>query len=273
VHSAGIIHLDLKPKNLFVSLSFELRIGDFGVSRNSCHEALNLNRLTDYVCTRWYRPPELLCGSKAYSDKVDIWACGCILVEMFTRVAMFPGLTTFDQLAKIMKYVGTPTIASITKVCKKRKIHAFLSQQPQVESSPLKDLFTEINFTAEVEDLVRKMVAWDPDARPDCSSILAHVYLVELHDEGDEPTRDAVHELFEHERRKVDMDYLEKELFDELLEHYPHLAAQLKPTKNDITSYDLLPQRNIDDDEEASNSEDDGGADSSARDLAQKFMT
>ena len=41
-------------------------------------------QLSDYVATRWYRAPELLVGDAAYGRGVDIWAIGCMLVEIAT---------------------------------------------------------------------------------------------------------------------------------------------------------------------------------------------
>ena len=37
---------------------------------------------TDYVATRWYRAPELLVGDTQYGPKVDVWAIGCVFVEL-----------------------------------------------------------------------------------------------------------------------------------------------------------------------------------------------
>ncbi len=37
-----------------------------------------------------YRPPELLLGSKEYTNKVDMWSAGCILAEMLSRAPLFP---------------------------------------------------------------------------------------------------------------------------------------------------------------------------------------
>lgn len=45
---------------------------------------------TDYVATRWYRPPELLVGAH-YGTPIDIWAVGCILAELTDGQPLFPG--------------------------------------------------------------------------------------------------------------------------------------------------------------------------------------
>jgi cyclin-dependent kinase 7 len=58
---------------------------------------------------RWYRPPELLFGSRFYSAAVDIWSMGTILVELVLRVPFLSGDTDADQLKKTFHAMGTPT--------------------------------------------------------------------------------------------------------------------------------------------------------------------
>lgn len=99
-------HTDLKPENLLVNGDGELKLCDFGVARTTN----SAGKYTDYVATRWcaprcappsrhhrrlsvarrfararrYRAPELLIGKVHYSMPVDVWALGCIMVEMLT---------------------------------------------------------------------------------------------------------------------------------------------------------------------------------------------
>jgi serine/threonine protein kinase len=47
--------------------------------------------MSDYVCTRWYRAPEIMLRKGSCSKPADIWALGCILGELLTRKALFPG--------------------------------------------------------------------------------------------------------------------------------------------------------------------------------------
>jgi serine/threonine protein kinase len=64
---------------------------------------------TDYVATRWYRSPENLIGMKKSTVAIDIFALGCVAVELFTLTPLFPGSNTVDQLSKIFSLLGTPT--------------------------------------------------------------------------------------------------------------------------------------------------------------------
>ena len=52
------------------------------VSTNFLTIAAPGNEFTDYVATRWYRAPELLVGDTQYGPKVDVWAIGCVFVEL-----------------------------------------------------------------------------------------------------------------------------------------------------------------------------------------------
>jgi serine/threonine protein kinase len=61
------------------------------------------------VATRWYRAPEVLLGSKSYSEAADLWSVGCILGEMLRGKALFNGSNTIDQVEKIMVFTGRPT--------------------------------------------------------------------------------------------------------------------------------------------------------------------
>jgi cyclin-dependent kinase-like len=72
-HRNEIIHRDIKPENLLVSINHKVKLCDFGFSRTMPQSK---NGMTDYVATRWYRPPELLLGSSTYGKDIDIWAIG-----------------------------------------------------------------------------------------------------------------------------------------------------------------------------------------------------
>jgi len=61
------------------------------------------------VVTLWYRPPDVLLGSTDYSTSLDMWAVGCIFVEMMTGVPLFPGVKEgYDQLDKIFRVCVKP---------------------------------------------------------------------------------------------------------------------------------------------------------------------
>ena len=94
IHSAGIIHRDLKLANIAVNEDVELRILDFGLARTQTEE------MTGYVATRWYRAPEIMLSWMRYDQTVDMWSIGCILGEMITGKPLFPG-KDYSELEKM----------------------------------------------------------------------------------------------------------------------------------------------------------------------------
>ena len=81
IHSKEIIHRDLNPNNIFIYKDYSIKIGDFGISKH-CYSTKT------YVGTQYYKAPEILNGN-VYNNKVDIWALGCILYELFTLEKCF----------------------------------------------------------------------------------------------------------------------------------------------------------------------------------------
>ncbi|KAI0492779.1 hypothetical protein KFK09_027055 [Dendrobium nobile] len=105
LHDNWVLHRDLKTSNLLFNNRGELKICDFGLSRQY---GSPLKPYTQLVVTLWYRAPELLLGAKKYSTAIDMWSLGCIMAELLTREPLFPGKSELDQLDKIFKTLGTP---------------------------------------------------------------------------------------------------------------------------------------------------------------------
>uniref|UniRef100_A0A1I7U7F4 Protein kinase domain-containing protein n=3 Tax=Caenorhabditis tropicalis TaxID=1561998 RepID=A0A1I7U7F4_9PELO len=107
IHSKDIMHRDMKPENILVTLRNVIKIADFGQAciylKNNADEEYDEN-----VATRWYRAPELLFGSRKYGPSVDIWAIGCILAELVRGKPIFPGRSELEQISVIFGVLGTP---------------------------------------------------------------------------------------------------------------------------------------------------------------------
>lgn len=104
LHSLSIVHRDIKPENLLVSKDYRLKICDFGFAKQ--YRGEREEDLTDYVATRWYRPPELLVGGY-YGKEIDLWAVACIMCELIDGNPLFPGENELDQLFLIQKSLGS----------------------------------------------------------------------------------------------------------------------------------------------------------------------
>ena len=106
LESISIAHRDMKPQNILVNdNTWNLLICDFGSAKRLVPGEPNLA----YICSRCYRAPELIFGSTNYTTQIDMWAAGCIIVEMITLEPIFRSDSNIDQLVEIIKILGTPT--------------------------------------------------------------------------------------------------------------------------------------------------------------------
>ena len=96
----------MKPENLVLRDADLLKITDFGIIREQA-QILN-GPCTEYIATRWYRAPEVVLKSTDYDCKIDVFAIGCIMAEMYSLVPLFPGSSEMDQIKKICAVMGTP---------------------------------------------------------------------------------------------------------------------------------------------------------------------
>src|SRR3569833_1360688 len=81
IHSANVLHRDLKPGNLLVNADCELKICDFGLARGfSIDPEENAGYMTEYVATRWYRAPEIMLSFQSYTKaSKSFFFCVCSL--------------------------------------------------------------------------------------------------------------------------------------------------------------------------------------------------
>lgn len=180
LHSANVAHRDLKPANLVTNISCELKIIDFGLSRSV---DVPFSDLTDYVITRWYRPPELLLENTNYTTAVDIWSVGCIFAEMYNRKPVFPGRNTMDQLRLISQNVGKPP----AHIVEHKEALEKLRELPEGHLN-IPKLVPGLASNKEGMDFLTKLWTLDPSKRPSAAEMLAHPFLAHLHDESDEPS-------------------------------------------------------------------------------------
>jgi serine/threonine protein kinase len=99
MHQRGVIHRDIKPENLMLSRNGVVKICDLGSARLFTSHT----PMSEYVSTRWYRAPELLVNHQNYGAEIDVWAIGCIFVELLTGKALFNGNNELDMLRLILK--------------------------------------------------------------------------------------------------------------------------------------------------------------------------
>lgn len=103
LNKARLIHCDLKPENILLKNleSPIIKIIDFG---SACDER---QTVYTYIQSRFYRSPEVLLGLP-YSSAIDMWSLGCIVVELFLGLPLFPGSSEYNQVMRIVEMLGNP---------------------------------------------------------------------------------------------------------------------------------------------------------------------
>ncbi|KAG2382327.1 hypothetical protein C9374_005529 [Naegleria lovaniensis] len=135
IHDRRILHRDLKTQNIFIAADGTVKLGDFGISKvlQSTMECAKT-----LVGTPYYLSPEL-CQEKPYNNKSDVWSLGCILYELTTLKHAFEANNMKALVGKILRGTYPPISAT---------------------------------YTAELRNLVAKMLQKDPKDRPSINSVL-----------------------------------------------------------------------------------------------------
>ncbi|KAF8011094.1 hypothetical protein BT93_J1648 [Corymbia citriodora subsp. variegata] len=219
LHSANVLHRDLKPGNLLVNANCDLKICDFGLARTSQG---NGQFMTEYVVTRWYRAPELLLSCDNYGTSIDVWSVGCIFAEILGRKPVFPGTECLNQLKLIINTLGSQREEDIEFI-DNPKARRYINALPFSRGTHFSRLYPQADPLA--VDLLQRMLVFDPRKRITVTEALQHPYMVGLYDPRCNPPARCPISLNIDESTGEHM--IREMMWNEILHYHPHQYASL----------------------------------------------
>ena len=185
MHSAELVHRDMKPSNLLLNSECLMKVADFGLARSLLQGEVqgagpSHPILTDYVATRWYRAPEILLGSTRYGKAVDMWSLGCIFGEMLGGKPVFQGSSTLNQLEKICEAVGRPSEDEVQAMkspfAQTMLDNIHLKVKGGGSRAPTSWSAMYPKASDDAIDLLQKLMQWDPSKRLSAQEGMTHPY-------------------------------------------------------------------------------------------------
>ena len=216
IHSLGICHRDIKPQNLLVNPDTQqLKLCDFGSAKALVKGEPNVS----YICSRYYRAPELIFGSTDYSTAIDIWSQGCVGAELLLGQPLFPGDSGVDQLVEIIKVLGTPTREEISAMNSNYTEFKF----PQIKACQWRKVFRS-KTPEEAMDYIGSTLAYAPDRRVKPLEGCSHPFFDELRDSRTRlPNGKELPPLFDFTGHELDST---PELLEKLIP--PHVSVDMQ---------------------------------------------
>lgn len=209
VHSMKIAHRDIKPQNILIDPSTnKVYLCDFGSAKVLHDDGSNVL----YICSRYYRAPELIMDIRKYTESVDIWSFGCVLAEMIKGKPFLQGDTTNLQLVKIGEMFGCPREEDLNDIPNRKII---VEKMSDMKPQSLDKVFN--GMPKELIHLLSKIFVYNPKKRYTAMEIMAHPFYDELRNSDTlQNGKYIVPNLFDFSKKEISMSK-HKELFKKII--------------------------------------------------------
>lgn len=170
----NVCHRDIKPPNILIGEKGELKLCDFGSGKSLVEGQKNIA----YICSRYYRAPELIFGSCYYTNQIDVWSAGCVIAEMVMNRPIFEGENSTDQLLRIIKIIGTPTQEDLTGM----NVTELKFQLPKIKAVLLQKHLGKYypNVDPLLVAFLQRIFVYDPTKRMTAEEALSDPYIMEV---------------------------------------------------------------------------------------------
>jgi mitogen-activated protein kinase 15 len=187
VHSAGLIHMDVKSDNILINEFCVTKLGDFGIAQLQRGSHLDPILTSEYDTQRWTVAPEGILGSTP-TTAVDIWAAACVIAEMIRGDVLFKGSSTMNQLSRIFDVVELPANADelnafcgeLNAPCAKTMIDSLWRGEKPRRHVPLRDMLPGAD--SDSVDMLDKMLQLRSSRRITAKVALDHAYVQDMRD-------------------------------------------------------------------------------------------
>ncbi|CAE5962605.1 unnamed protein product [Arabidopsis arenosa] len=186
IHSANILHRDLKPGNLLVNANCDLKICDFGLARTS-------------------------------NTKV-----GCIFAELLGRKPIFPGTECLNQIKLIINILGSQREEDLEFI-DNPKAKRYIESLPYSPGISFSRLYPNAHVLA--IDLLQKMLVLDPSKRISVTEALQHPYMAPLYDPNANPPAQVPIDLDVDEDEDLGAEMIRELMWKEMIHYHPEAAT------------------------------------------------